>query len=59
MARHQHITYDKKKASFPCIAVIAAIDCQGKVVKYHLQEKSIKRPEFVKFLKVLFRLYKN
>ena len=43
----------RNKISFAAVAVVAAMDIRGKVVAVHLKEKSIKKVDFLDFLKML------
>lgn len=45
-------TVVRNAISFPAIAVVAAIDIQGNLVSYLIKDFSIKKPDFIKFLKV-------
>lgn len=51
---------DKEKIGFKCIAVVAAIDLQGRVVACLQRDMSIKTDDFVDFLKALrTRMFKR
>ena len=43
----------RNKISFKAVAVVAAMDIRGKVVAVHMKEKSIKKADFLDFLKLL------
>ena len=50
---------DKTKVSYKAIAILAAINKAGEVVALLMNEKSIKRDQFLTFLKKLHRVYKG
>ncbi len=48
-------TVFRNALSFPAIAVVAAIDINGKLISYLIKEFSIKKPDFIQFLKLTKR----
>ena len=49
-ANRQNLVVNMERLSFPCIAVVAAVNVHGKLVAYLLTEKSITSAKMVKFL---------
>ena len=59
MAKGQKITVDKKKAGYQAIAVVVAIDKRGEVVALLTNPGSIKKEEFIAFIRQIHRRYKG
>lgn len=59
MAQGQKIAVLKRKSGYSAIAAVAAINVAGELVAYHLSETSIKRDDFLIFLKKLKKSYKH